>query len=68
MNEPIYYSEEQFDALYGYYERTYAKLSTLDPPIPMMFAPGKPETSPFALWQSFINGKRPDLLVYEDHP
>lgn len=68
MNEPIYYTEDQYRALLGYYESTYAKLSALNPPLPMMFAPGKPETSPFALWQGFINGKQPSLLIYEDHP
>jgi hypothetical protein len=68
MNEPIFYSEDQYDALVGYYESTYDKLSALNPPVTMMFAPGKPETNPFALWQGFINGKQPELLVYEDHP
>lgn len=45
-NEPIYYSQDQFDTLVDYYERAYAKLSVLDPPIPMMFHPGHPQKSP----------------------
>ncbi|KAL7009614.1 hypothetical protein EMMF5_000522 [Cystobasidiomycetes sp. EMM_F5] len=43
-NEPIFYNEAQFQTLQRYYERTYAKLSTLSNPIPMMFAPGKTQT------------------------
>lgn len=43
-NEPIFYNNADFQVLWEYYERTYEKLSTLEPPIPMMFAPGKPET------------------------
>lgn len=67
-NEPIFYGNEQYEVLRDYYERTYQKLSTLEPPIPMMFAPGKPETPALQLWQGFINGKNPRLLIYEDHP
>ena len=59
------YGNDQYRALLGYYERTYEKLSALNPPIPMMFAPGKPDSDPFQLWQGFINGKNPSLLVYE---
>ena len=67
-NEPVYYDEADFETLVAYYERTYAKTSTLSPPLPMMFHPGHPETDPMALFQNFINGKNPDLLIYEDHP
>jgi hypothetical protein len=43
-NEPIFYGNDQYQVLRDYYQRTYDKLSALSPPIPMMFAPGKPET------------------------
>jgi hypothetical protein len=62
---PSSYGNEQYRALLGYYERTYEKLAALNPPMAMMFAPGKPESDPFELWQGFINGKNPALLVYE---
>ncbi|KAL7007213.1 hypothetical protein EMMF5_003052 [Cystobasidiomycetes sp. EMM_F5] len=67
-NEPVFYSEDQFDTLISYYERAYAKFQKMSPPMPMMFHPGHPEVNPFALFQSFINGKNPNYLIYEDHP
>ena len=67
-NEPVYYDEADFDTLVAYYERTYAKTSTLSPPLPMMFHPGHPTVPAMPLFQSFINGKNPELLIYEDHP
>ena len=67
-NEPVYYDEADFETLVAYYERTYAKVIALDPPLPMMFHPGRPQTNPMSLFQGFINGKSPELLIYEDHP
>lgn len=65
-NEPVYYSESQFDTLISYYERAYSKFQAIK--MPMMFHPGHPNVNPFALFQSFINGKDPKTLIYEDHP
>ena len=34
----------------------------------MQFHPGHPQTSALPLFQEFINGKDPELLVFETHP
>lgn len=46
VNEPVYYTQDQYETLVQYYERTYAKLQAMTNPLPMMFSPGRPETSP----------------------
>lgn len=41
-NEPIYYREDQYQALLGYYQRTYAKTSAVG--LPILWAAGKSQT------------------------
>lgn len=65
-NEPVYYSEDQFNTLVGFYERSYQKTSAAG--VPMMFHPGHPQTPALPLFQDFINGKDPELLIFEIHP
>ncbi|GAA98943.1 glycoside hydrolase family 5 protein [Mixia osmundae IAM 14324] len=68
-NEPRPYSQANFEILKGFYERSYATLSTGSYPIPMQFHHGFVDTeNHLVYWQPFVNGKDPSLLMLEDHP
>ena len=67
-NEPVYYTDDQFQTLLGFYERTYEKIAAMADPVPMMIHPGSPNSNPLDSMIPFINGKDPNLLVFTIHP
>ncbi|TKY87566.1 hypothetical protein EX895_003580 [Sporisorium graminicola] len=61
--------QSRFQITQNYYERSYALCVQNN--IPMTFhngfAPGS-VTDKMNLWKSFVSGKDPNMLIYEDHP
>ena len=59
-NEPVTYTDGQLTTLKAFYDRSYATISALSTPLPMVFHHARQGVQ---YWKSWVTGKNPKMCV-----